>query len=561
MKKQLSLLLTLVLLPLVCVHSLASEAHEITHAVFPYYDGGDAAGELGLYFLDGADDLPWIRADDLPAMLKNVYHGTVDFALAADGPVVTLTRFNTLYDTDVPLCIDFKKDLMTFADYNLFTMRAEQSTILDLTSIVTEEGAELLQAVGTGRLDRRGDTFEIDFGAYGIDLVMQDGLYLIPLQTFSDFLVAPTMLESLYFNGQCVIKTDDMSESRYRELYYRAPAGERSGALAEFGYAELCLMLDTLYGLKEDHRITSFDRLFREVGFRELLTGPDAQDADRAVCRLISEYLDDVHSKWHAFSYLSGEMDDSAVGTSRARIMEAQTRHAGARAKAYPDGVPGYEEVGNTAYITFDAFTAQSGARAYYEAENPMELGDTIGLIMYAHEQITRENSPIENVVMDLSCNLGGDANAAEFAIAWFLGSGSIGMEDAMTGAMCVSTYRADVNRDHAFDEKDTLGDRRLFCLISPVSFSCGNLVPCMFRESGVVTLLGRSSAGGACVVQPISSAWGSSFRISSPRRLSFMKNGSFYDIDRGTAPDFTLTSTGIYYNRRALTEYIQTLP
>ena len=186
-----------------------------------------------------------------------------------------------------------------------------------------------------------------------------------------------------------------------------------------------------------------------------------------------------------------------------------------------------------------------------------MELGDTIGLIMYAHEQITRENSPIENVVLDLSCNGGGDANAAEFIIAWFLGVGSVGMEDAMTGAMCVSSYRADVNRDHVFNEKDTLGDRRLFCLISPVSFSSGNLVPCMFKESGVVTLLGRNSAGGACVIQPISSAWGTSFRISSPRRLSFMKNGSFYDIDRGAEPDFVLTNPAAFYDRAALTEYI----
>ena len=100
-----------------------------------------------------------------------------------------------------------------------------------------------------------------------------------------------------------------------------------------------------------------------------------------------------------------------------------------------------------------------------------------------------------------------------------------------------------------------------MYCLISPVSFSSGNLVPCMFKESGVVTLLGRNSAGGACVIQPISSAWGTSFRISSPRRLSFMKNGSFYDIDRGAVPDYTLTNPEIFYNREALTEHINTLP
>ena len=39
------------------------------------------------------------------------------------------------------------------------------------------------------------------------------------------------------------------------------------------------------------------------------------------------------------------------------------------------------------------------------------------------------------------------------------------------------------------------------------------------------------------------------------------MKNGSFYDIDRGAVPDYTLTNPEIFYNREALTEYINTLP
>ena len=564
MKKLIALFLCLCMIagivPVMAESTAAT--HEISSVAFPYYDSGnEPASELTLYFLDGVNDLPYIEANDLLSLLTNLYHNTVEFSAVSDGSVVTYIRINKLYDTDVPLSIDFDKDTLSFADYNLFTMRADQSTMLDLTAIIMEDGAEILQKVGTGVLNRRGDAFEIDLGAYGIDLIMQDGLYLIPLQTAADILVAPTWLETLYFNGQCVIKADDMSHSPNKELYYSAPTGERSEALAAFGYAELCMMLDNLYGLKEDHKITNFDKLFKEVGFQEMLKGPSAVDADKAVYRLITEYIDDVHSNWYDFSYLTGEIDYSALGTSRARVTDAKTRYAGARTKAYPDGFPGYEEVGNTAYVTFDEFTAQPYAKTYYEAENTLELKDTIGLIIYAHEQITRENSPIENVVIDLSCNGGGDASAAEFTIAWFLGVGSIGMEDAMTGAMCVTSFRADVNRDHVFDEKDTLGDRRLFCLISPVSFSSGNLVSCMFKESGIVTLLGRNSAGGACVIQPISSAWGTSFRISSPRRLSFMKNGSFYDIDRGAEPDFVLTNPAVYYDREALTDYINSLP
>lgn len=54
---------------------------------------------------------------------------------------------------------------------------------------------------------------------------------------------------------------------------------------------------------------------------------------------------------------------------------------------------------------------------------------------MYAHAQITRENSPIENVVLDLSLNTGGALDAAVFTIAWFLGECNLQFTDAITGA------------------------------------------------------------------------------------------------------------------------------
>ena len=565
MKKLLSILVVLTILLSICLPAFADGAHEITSAAFPLYDGsGNTGKSLTLYFMDGAKDLPYMEAGDLLIFLKETYNNTVDFSMKTDGSVVTYTRINKLYDTDVPLTIDFEKDRMTFADYNLFVMRADQSTMLDMTSVILEEGAELLQKVGTGILDRRGDTFEIDLGTYGIDLIEQDGLHLIPLQTIADILIAPTWLETFLFNGQCVIRVDDLSHSPNKELYYSAPNGERSEALAAFGYAELCMMLDTLYGLKENHKITSFDQLFKEVGFQEALKGTSAVDADKAVYRLITEYLDDVHSNWYDFSYLTGEIDYSALGTSRERVINAQARYTGARAKAYPDGVPGYEEVGNTAYITFDNFTysGNPNADAYYEVEDAQEFpdSDVIGLIIKAHEMINREDSPIENVVLDLSANTGGADNAATFAIAWFLGKASVSTLDNLTGAMCTSVYRADVNRDRVFDEKDTVADKNLVCLISPCSFSNGNFVPCAFKDSGKVTLLGRTSAGGSCTVLNASSAWGTSFQISGPLRVSFLKNGSFYDIDQGVTPDFVLPTPDQFYDRKQLTKYINKL-
>ena len=180
--------------------------------------------------------------------------------------------------------------------------------------------------------------------------------------------------------------------------------------------------------------------------------------------------------------------------------------------------------------------------------------------IIDAHARITRENSPIENVVLDLSNNTGGAVDAAVVVLSWFLGDAPFSIKNMATGALSTAVYRADINLDHKFDEKDTVADKNLYCLISPVSFSCGNLVPAGLKSSQKVTLIGRTSGGGSCSVQPMTTAYGTVFQISSAMRMSFLKNGSFYDIDQGIEPDYYIDNIENYYDRAALTRFINGL-
>lgn len=96
--------------------------------------------------------------------------------------------------------------------------------------------------------------------------------------------------------------------------------------------------------------------------------------------------------------------------------------------------------------------------------------------------------------------------------------------------------------------------------LISSQSFSCANLVPWAFKEDGRVTLLGKTSGGGSCVVRPLTTAWGTSFKISGSSQISFVKNGAYYDVDQGVEPDFTIMDYNHFYDREALTKYISEL-
>ncbi len=49
-------------------------------------------------------------------------------------------------------------------------------------------------------------------------------------------------------------------------------------------------------------------------------------------------------------------------------------------------------------------------------------------------------------------------------------------------------------------------------------------------------------------------------FQISGASRISFVKNGSYYDVYRGVDPDVFLTKVGTFCDREKLTEIINNL-
>ena len=528
--------------------------------------------EFPLYFVDGVDDLPYVDIGEwveLVTFLITNLNADDDYALEAssDDGVVTLKREN-----GYTMTIDYENDKVVFMDYDAFVHNSDDSTLIDMVSVNNKDESGnplLIMRDKQASFDRYGDELIIDLGAYNIHTVVADNRLYLPLQTMNDLMLLPTQV-SFVFNGEALFLLSDnilydYGEGAYTEifdLYYQPAPKDRSDALAEYSYNELCMALDNFYGLKGSHDIDSFRQLFWQIGYDEALSGPSAQDADNALKSFIDYYLDDLHSVFSEYSWMTGKADVPASnGIANRKLTQHQTVFSDARDKAYPNGWLQYEEVGNTAYITFDHFTANYDGTAYYDAKTSGEqLDDTIAQIIAAHAEITRDGSPIENVVLDMSCNTGGTVDAAVFVLGWFLGDAPFAVKNMGTGALTNAIYRADVNLDGTFDEKDTVADKNLFCLISPVSFSCGNLVPAALMSSETVTLIGRTSGGGSCVVQPMTTAYGSVFQISGASRMSFLKNGSFYDIDEGVEPDVHLSRISSYYDRQGLTDLINSL-
>ena len=117
------------------------------------------------------------------------------------------------------------------------------------------------------------------------------------------------------------------------------------------------------------------------------------------------------------------------------------------------------------------------------------------------------------------------------------------------------------MNLDRKFDDNDALlGKYNLICLTSPVSFSCGNLVPSVLKNSHEVITMGQTSGGGTCTVQHLTTADGSILQISSSKLMSYTKNGSFYEIDQGVVPDYIISEPEQFYDREALTKSINNI-
>ncbi|MDO5436558.1 MAG: S41 family peptidase [Clostridia bacterium] len=615
---------------------------EVTSKAVPFYNNDtEAKSEFTLYFMNGADDLPFVNAENLTALMDAVYNGPMDlgnrYTTEVLGSALIIRRENDSF-----AIIDFTDNTIYFDDKNTFLAPAgitasmdismhEQKSVSDAGSLLDMNVAYIRKGTGT--------TFHMD--DYGIPMILKDNEGYIPLQTVSDLFLADCYVILLYngeslicaangaisdpenlpmaeedlamlgfgeedtgastlteediaafglteedlamlglTDGATAISPEDGSEpaadpaapaqladGALNSVYYTGKAAVKSDALAQMTYNELCMVLDLYYGLKEEHKIDSFDQLFIQTGLINRLLNNDAAETYIGLAELTGILFRDQHSAPVAPSYMLGDRKVKndimeylmLTLTSIQQMMKYQIPAM----KYYPNGIPGYEEVGDTAYITFNTFT-RSMTRLYRESEITNNSEDVPELLIYATQQIRREGSPIKNVVLDLSQNIGGMADTAVMTIAWFLDAPIITLEDTCSGTESTITYLFDGNMNGVFgeaDDKVNSQEYTLYCLISPISFSCGNLVPAMCKASETVTIIGQRSGGGACAVLPLSTADGNMFAISGHLKISTVKNGIFYSVDEGVEPDFVISKPDHFYDREYLTEWIHQLP
>lgn len=529
-----------------------------------------------LYFKEGAEDIPYVNIE---ALCNDDF--TVEYP---EKYKVLITSNNNNYTSTA--LIDLTKRKIYFSNYDHYMSMFQSSsskTFFDIANVQENDFIKIEKSFNSW-----GAPIEVNFSGFE-DFVLCaeiDGKlnYYVSLNTFGNLF---TNYRYVY-NGKEEYSVNKIINNGFDNAkeFYRFDEGTgkkmRSSALTNFTYNELCINLDLNYGLKELHgnKFDCFDSYFEYVGLKSKLLNPDPEIFCKAIWDLCEAYFSDNHSNFKFASYYCGydiakkfaervETGDENLLTGNS-ISKKMELYYTARQNAYDENIPGLEfsDDEKTAIVRFDHYTTSgdSDLNAIINETN-LELGKTTEDIcnsikenytaiqkdikteyyLYCVNKMIKKNPKVENVILDMSNNTGGSCRTAVATLAWMLGEVQTNITNSITGAKCSSVYVCDINADGKFDENDTIKDKKLFCLISPASFSCGNMVPAMLKSSDRVVLLGETSGGGSAVVYPTMAADSTTFRISSRYVMSENKNGSNYDIDKGIEPHVRLQPETLY--------------
>ncbi|MBR5966014.1 MAG: hypothetical protein IK015_07885 [Treponema sp.] len=541
--------------------------------------------EVELGFMEGKEDIPYVRLNN------EMFSGQNIEVSAYNAATNKFTFTNTARNTKAEL--DLTKHKLTFENYDLFFQSGEKA-YLDPTG--SEKLGNFLKITDAQNI--AGVPITLDWSTQDIDVVIwQDGNnydLAAPLQFYNDVFGSVPQSYLLY-NGKNLYIAGMATDDFWTE---GNQSGTRSAALAEFCYNELCLNMDFNYGLKAIHGIDKFpdfDTYFKYVGIKDSLKSQDARTFASAITDVCEFFFGDGHSNYSSNSHYLPQTESIAGARPRKQntaYWAEYKKYMSARIGITFDfddtnthlKKPAYIKSGDTAIVRFDHFGLNSEEKKAGTIDHDTDFGslsnsnslinnyvyfrndtlentyDTPSLIHYVNNLIKADSS-IKNVVIDLSCNGGGAIYSAAFVLSWMLGECTLQTTNPITGAKWSVTYKADVNGNGTpGEDADTIKGKNLFCLISPTSFSCGNLVPAMLKASDRVTILGVTSGGGTGMVQNSSAADGTCFRMSSKWIASVQKNGSNYDIDKGVEPHFFINDPANFYNAATIDALVKSI-
>jgi len=511
--------------------------------------------KISLRFYDKTPNIPYIGIKEFyDYVMKDSLDDrkeTMTVTKEEDG-TYTLESGHGKAGVDVDRDIVSSEDMMDFRNIMCLTQKGIDSCYCDGLPYVR---------VSEVKTDGR-DMERLNLGLYDIDIYGDDEDVYFPVPTLSA-IFSDLVYHFVAYNGENFYFNTDSSYVDFTGVDpdYAKPILEGLGRdlkrpedLIEYGFNEICFVVDNYYGLpgrailNDEIKKKGLERALKDYGEAgektiELLKSENFAEYLFGF-RMLQYFVNDGgHTRTDDMEFGDADMEEIKEETDKLAEeyeslfagvkKESEERNTGydgyfAKKKMRDDAYKGetYIKEGDTVVFVLDSFMGfdMQELKDYYESDDENLKADSETLknddMVYFSECIAdAEDDPeIKNFVVDCSNNIGGSLD--EVAMLYCLVTGkrelSVTMENALSGVKTTQTYEADTNFDRVFDEKDE-NERRLnyAVLTSGNSFSCGNIFPSVMKDDGYM-ILGERSGGGACAIEIVTSGEGIPFRMST---------------------------------------------
>ena len=545
--------------------------------------------DQGTVVLRFYDDMPSVAYVSISNFQGIMYPGTtVQVAKTAPGRYALTSPCGTA-------TVDTENDIFESDDYEAFTNMMGQvqpgmpNTLYDALPIIRWKSIEATP---------KSVHVALDYGRYGIDLRTDDTNVYFPLATITDLYIDGYIHMAAY-NGQTVMVAPNGAYSLddgYPAHFINPILQEtRTADMADFSYRNLCFTMTNFFGypgrtllensgLKEkglDQALLDYGKggqmareLLKSQHMFEYLAGAATlgyllDDGGHTYTDVMSVSILDGNPAYKAKveeikaakkeEFLSYCPEYEAVAKVLDDRYALQDELKAMRMEKFGEGVKYYKE-GQTAYCWFNSFMCDdSGWRKFYRGEAPRPTvedypDDWLIALVDALEK-AEADPEVKNFVLDISTNRGGSSDVVLFISSLFCNKADMYYENALTGQRMKTTYDVDRNLDGQFDEKDAQVKYNLnfALLVSPFSWSCGNMLPALLKDYGI-PLIGMHTGGGSCAILYNPTAEGFGYRYSTHRCR--LVNTKGVNIDAGVAPTYELDKHD-FFNVQKVTQLI----
>ena len=394
--------------------------------------------------------------------------------------------------------IDFSDNTFTVNNFSFF-----ENYVAETTS----DYGEGLTYVDADYVD--GEEVTIPLGFYNFDLLIHSDnsttYYLMPLHV-ADLLFAGGLYYDVYYNGDklwgidtfTISSPDEEGELLLDEI--RTSSFNSKTAPSDIRWATynfLALSLDYFYGLRDRYDVNSSYEIISSHA-KDLITGTD-QFMYQKVFN-IANGLDDLHTS-HVFTgYYEAPF-----------VIQLALNDLGPRTLGFYNGLWSVQDLLDAKYGSYDdipeSALIDSGKTAViYLSGFTIDTPDEFKVIMDSLP------ATVENVVIDLSYNTGGNLGAV-LRIFGYMTESTIMYHSQNPADGATVTY---------YIESDYVAyDYNWYIVTSSVTFSAANLMASIAKEQGIATVIGKNSSGGASSIGAIYSPDGSCLLISTNNVLS----------------------------------------